>query len=263
MDGWLSRSFIKAAPASGGFSFPSAGRPPPFHRNLKREGPPASAPSAKWAWGAVLRCCRRFNASGSFAQTRLIRHADGGSTPASTAHPHIAALSGALNADKGVRAHAVHLVIVEQTLRQGVWGGLNAVPAAVLAQAMPQLARLSLFRTSLELQLLFQCMHQVVEAHGQPTGLGATASGTKDGRARLDSGITASARLDNPWTGSVPRQTLSSPVGHADRDGGNNNDDDDFPDTQAFDDDEEVPVPMPPVGRGTAIGAGGFGIGKT
>lgn len=107
-------------------------------------------------------------------------------------------------------------------------GGLNAAPAAMLGQALPQLARLSLFRASLELQRLFQCMHQVVEAQGHSVGLGAAASGTEDGGLveRPDSGITAS-------------------------------DDDDFPDTQAFDD-EEVPVPMLSVDRSPAMGAGGL-----
>jgi hypothetical protein len=253
MDGWFSRSFIKAASASGGFSFPSAGRLPPAHRRLKGESALPGVGRAKVGWQALLRCCHRIAGSRSFTQPGSIHHADGGGKPGSMAPPHIAALSAALNADKGARARAVHLVIVEQTLRQGVWGGLNAVPAAVLAQAMPQLARLSRFRTSLELQLLFQCMHEVVEAHGQPAGPGTTPPGTQDGGfiiKRPGPDLTAGARLESPETDSAPRRNLSNPVGHADRD---DDDDDDFPDTKAFDD-EEVPVPKPPVDQGAAMG---------
>jgi hypothetical protein len=74
--------------------------------------------------------------------------------PRSQQNTRTMALSAALNTDKGARARAVHLVVVEQTLVQEISGGLNAVPVDVLRRAIPQLASLSRLRSCIELRLL-------------------------------------------------------------------------------------------------------------
>lgn len=163
------------------------------------------------------------------------------------------ALTRALNADKGVRTRAVHLVIVEQTLRQGVAGGLSAVPAEVLEQAIAQLRKLSLFRSSLDLQRLCESMRLTVKAQTSIAD-DQQATGTVVNRVStelLDSGLTTC----EPGAGRSPCGPSEPPQRYPYERNGNV--DDDFPDTQAFDGHDEIVLPMPPtprVDRGVAMG---------
>jgi hypothetical protein len=168
-----------------------------------------------------------------------------------------AALTNALNADKGMRARAVHLVIVEQTLRQGVVGGLNAIPAEVLEQAITQLRKLSLFLTSLELQRLCQSMRLTVKAQ-KSIAPDQPVMGTVVNRVliELPDGSPTIRELE---AGRSPRRSSEPPQPYPSE--RSSNVDDDFPDTQAFDDQDEITVPMPampPVDRGAAMGTGGL-----
>lgn len=137
-----------------------------------------------------------------------------------------AALSKALDEERGARARAVHLVIVEQTLVQGIWGGLSAIPAAVLELAMPQLASLEHFRNSRELQLLLECMHRAVDAHSMaeiPAKRRTDVQAERCPRPQRPETTTASAILER---GRIHRLSGSS----------DSPPEDDFPDTEAFED---------------------------
>lgn len=165
----------------------------------------------------------------------------------------IEALTAALNAEKGLRARAVHLVIVEQTLRQGVRGGLNAVPIEVLAKAIRQLARLSLFRRSLELRRLFQAMRQIIENQKLGQGFEGIGSGAEDHEVIEipDCGIDRerpSAHLRRP---EAATRHQSQPKSHGDAA-------DDFPDTEAFDAHEARALPLSTIDRGRVVEAGGL-----
>ena len=168
-----------------------------------------------------------------------------------------AALANALNADRGVRARAVHLVIVEQTLRQGVAGGLSAVPADVLDKAIAQLRGLSLFCSSLDLQRLCQSMHLTLKAQASVADdQRVTGDGANRVLIELPDGRATTRDFE---AGSSPCRSPEPPRPHPSE--RNSSDDDDFPDTQAFDDHEEILLPLPPtppVDRGPVMGVGGL-----
>ena len=174
----------------------------------------------------------------------------------------IAALTNALNADRGMRTRAVHLVIVEQTLRQGVAGGLSAVPADVLELATVQLRKLSLFGTSLELQRLWQSMRSTLKAQASMAGAQQTTAGAVN-RVLVEFPTVASTPRE-VGIGRSPSRSSEPPGQHASGRGGSV--EDDFPDTQAFDDHDagdhdEIVLPMPaapPVDRGATMGTGGL-----
>jgi hypothetical protein len=150
--------------------------------------------------------------------------------------PRIAALTAALNADKGMRARAVHLVIVEQTLLQGVAGGLSAIPAPVLEQAIAQLRSLSLFLSSLDLQRLCQSMRLTLKTQesiaNHQQGLGTLANRVPNHPPE------SRATTREVEAGCSPRRSPQPPQPHP-SERSSSDDDDDFPDTQAFDDDRE------------------------
>jgi hypothetical protein len=72
-----------------------------------------------------------------------------------------------------MRARALPLVIVEQTLQKHADSCLNAVPVEVLTRAIPQRASLPRFEASLELQSLLQRMPQIGGASGHVSRMGS------------------------------------------------------------------------------------------
>ena len=177
------------------------------------------------------------------------------SAQAAVREPSANQLSDAIDACRGTRVRVLQLVIVEQTLLKNIGGGLNAVPAEVLSQAIAQLVRLPKFAVSVELQLLCQRMRQIVKA----SGYGSFSQST----ARIDRETDINFESWNPISHSDGVSPASSnkqrtkPVGEA------SDPDDDFQDTQAFEDDRELVLPMPtsrscgPMDRGTAMRTGG------
>jgi hypothetical protein len=170
-----------------------------------------------------------------------------------------AALANALNADRGVRARAVHLVIVEQTLRQGVAGGLSAVPPDVLEKAIAQLRGLSLFCSSLELQRLCQSMRVTRKAQ---TAIADVQRVTGNAANRVLIELPDGGQATREFgAGRPPRRSPEPPQSHPSERSSGEDDNDDFPDTQAFDDHEEILLPLPPtppVDRGAVMGVGGL-----
>ena len=155
----------------------------------------------------------------------------------------IVELSGALDASKGTRARLLHLVIVEQTLLKNVNGGLNAIPAEVLSLAVPQLASLPGFGSSPDLQNLFQRMLQIVEASGQMSLQCATTLGNKT----LATSKPAERQVTplEPRSGSEHERQQPSSRPNTEPVGNVTDSDDDFPDTKAFEDDQEILLPLP------------------
>lgn len=155
-------------------------------------------------------------------------------------------LSMAMDADKGVRARALDLFIVEQTLRQKSDDKLGIVPREILVRALPQLERLSSFRHSAELQALARWMKDVIDE-----GLEALMSVSS--RESIEVANIPARKSCEPretsWLNSTHQQESSSV-----------SDDDGFPDTEAFVDHEEIPIPMPtpPIDRGAAMPSGGL-----
>ncbi len=240
---------LKTLPASAGLGvqLPDLQH---LHRVLEREQAQARATLKKSGVRSVFEDCRRFFSHRKFAQTHLNQHKSSENKPKPEQNHRIAALSAALNAEKGARARAVHLVVVEQTLLQDIFGGLNAVPIEVLKQAIPQLVGLPSFRSCLELKLLLQCMHQIVETHAQLSMDPRECKFNElpdDGRMRRQSEPPEDeARIERS------RRRSWEPVEKV------TDDDDDFPDTQAFSDNQaDIPLPMPPVDRTLVMGNGG------
>lgn len=157
------------------------------------------------------------------------------------AQAHVAALSKALDADHGIRARAVHLVIVEQTLKCRILGGFDAIPVPVLAQAAAQILRLSSFRLSPELQLLLKCMRRAIAIEALPILRAALDSRTEfidTSKPAVLHGSETDA--SDKWRFSDP-----DPSGRTHKEDQTEYIEDGFPDTRSPDECEKVPRQMP------------------
>ena len=206
------------------------------------------AKAHKKGFRSFLGACRELLFARKLDVPRLEEHSPDGGLSKPEVNALVAALTDALNADKGARATAVHLVLVEQTLVQEISGGLGAVPADVLKHAIPQLASLSRFRGCLELKLLLQRMQQIVETHAELSISDKECEINERSNPmvlRGPSPISSQARIE-----PSRRPSMESAENVVEDDG--------FPDTQAFSDDEvDMPLPRPPVDKAMVMGHGG------
>jgi hypothetical protein len=197
----------------------------------------------KSSFRTLLEACRRLLSPRGPDSSNLNRKESGRSQEQHSENSYIAALTAALNSEKGARAKAVHLVVVEQTLLQEILGGLNAVPVGVLRHAISQLASLSRYQNYPELKLLLLSMKQIVDEESKVSERQVIVE--RCGQSDL---VNKSRQfvptVTKVWVEASRRLLLEPAESIAE--------DDDFPDTEAFASDEaDIPLPMPQMGGGS------------